>query len=87
MKMSKPLFDTMNKAVTEFVHSNLEAVRTHRALELGKDIHVRFAWDILWASKIHLSLRDRLNTEELNDSHIQTAIMTIIKQLTAKGVI
>lgn len=50
--------------------------RDYKTLELSE---TRFLWDLYWLSK--WSENNRFEASKYNDSHIQTALKNIVKQL------
>lgn len=77
MKMTKQDYQEMKKALDEGIaHWGIEVVLKHKSLHLGKDVDMRFRWDLLHYSmyKIHL-----LYDKGLNDTHIDSALKKYIK--------
>ena len=70
MKIKQADYDKLKEALDGFIDNNLDKIKAHKALKLGKDIDMRFRWDLLNGSGF-------LNTcrlDYLNDSHIDTAL-------------
>jgi len=87
MKISKPLYNKLNKIISTYVLDNLLIVESHKKLKLGSNKEVRFIWDLFWVSKAWIKLRDDIKNENLNDDHLETALLKINRNLELlKGV-
>lgn len=77
MKITKDHYQTMKNAIDALPR---DQIATHKALKLGKDIDMRFRWDLFSAAKLHSFASDKLY-QYANDTHIDTALKSIVKEL------
>ena len=70
----KRLFSLLDARLAEI---GVEKIKSHRANRLGKDIEMRFRWDLLNASKIDLTSLGLY--DYLHDSHIDTALKQYVE--------
>ena len=77
MKMSTEHYNYIKSEITKLPR---DQVLAHKELCLGKDQPMRFRWDLLYAAKLSTWICDNLYSY-LNDSHIDTALKSIVKEL------
>lgn len=82
MKMKKEHYDYMKKSLSKFK----DKIDEHRKFIIregrAKDVEKRLRWDLFWGAKLHEFTSSTLYTY-LNDTHIDTALKRIIKELEA----
>jgi hypothetical protein len=57
-----------------------DQVLAHKEKKLGKDIDMRFRWDLFYAANLATWVCDNCYSY-LNDTHIDTALKRIVKEL------
>jgi len=81
MKMSDTDYNYLQEKLSTLVQNKKEKVLAHKEALASdtrvKDLGMRFRWDLLWAAKVDLNAM----YVYLNDSHIDTALKAIVKEL------
>jgi len=75
MKLSVEDYNKLKTALDNIVNNHLHEILEHKAKKLGKDVDMRFRWDLLHASKFDV----RYMYDYLNDNHIDTALTHYVK--------
>jgi hypothetical protein len=71
MKIKQADYDKLKAALDTFIETvGIATIRAHKAKRLGKDIDMRFRWDLLNGS----GFLNICQLNYLNDSHIDTAL-------------
>lgn len=73
----KEMLNVLSKVDKDAVRKHKEALKQDARV---KDIEKRFRWDLLYAAKLSPWICDNLYSY-LDDSHIDTALKSIIKEL------
>lgn len=83
MKIKQEHFNQIKSAIepldTEAVRSNYRAGNFPRSDKV-KDLNMRYRWDLFWAAGCSSFLNDMYD-DGLKDSHIDTALRKIVKEL------
>lgn len=86
MKISKNLYTIL---VTNLAESSVTVMSTIEQLEndykLAGHSTTRFVWDLFWRSKNQSHFLTLAHGENLNDTHIETALKNAVKELKAQG--
>lgn len=86
MKIQPTTFAALRNHIATFAHDHPTLVAQIQAKSGGKEM--RFRWNLLWdtgANAPGVNLLDRMYDEGLNDSHIDTALRAIVKELALKA--
>lgn len=92
MKMRSDLYERLRAAIESIDTDGLrERYRKGDIprFETVKDLDVRYRWDLYWMATsarnpASAKLREDLNAEDYESSHIDTALRRIVPSLTAK---
>jgi hypothetical protein len=77
MKIKPEHYEQMKAAINSL---DRQKVTEHKALGLGQNKEKRFVWDLFSAAKLY-SFASVTLYSYLNDSHIETALFKIVKEL------
>lgn len=88
MKMKEEHYAVLSAYLeTGIMHAGVESIKEHRRQKLGKDIEVRFAWDLWWmATAVDNTATPWLIGAlypYLDDTHITTAMKHFVKNYPA----
>jgi len=71
MKIKQADYDKLKAALDTFIETiGIETIKAHKAKKLGKDVDMRFRWDLLNGSGFNVCQFYGY----LNDTHIDTAL-------------
>lgn len=83
MKVTKEHFDQLQNRISQLDTEEVRQVyrdgKFPRADQV-KDLNKRYRWDLLWASGLS-ALITEMYDQGVNDSHIDTALRKIVKEL------
>jgi hypothetical protein len=77
MKIKPEHYDYIKNSIDSL---DKEKVKIHKSLGYGIDREKRFIWDLFNAAKLYIYASNVLY-KYLNDSHIETALYKIVKEL------
>jgi len=85
MKMPKPLYDELYGKIAA-LNINMPRYRDHlRTLaKPPKDVEKRLRWDLLYSATDPAWVCDNLYPLDLDDTHIDTALKRIVKELETR---
>jgi hypothetical protein len=80
MKMSKPLYNEIEQKFSEIKKDKQENINWYHKMHQPNK---RIVWDIFWLANsiTHGQLHDKVRAENLNDSHLYTALLKAGKEL------
>lgn len=82
MKIKQEDFDILLATARQVKTNNPQCTPAgYKQNNIGKDTEMRFRWDLYWSIRKMLPIKTLDNLRLLNDSHIDTALKKIVKEL------
>ena len=88
MKINKETYNHIKAAYQKIIDQNgIEKVLQYKNDilngEKGNDKNKLYRWNLMWGTGIYKedSIRDYLNSNNINDDHMDTALKAIVKEL------
>jgi hypothetical protein len=82
MKFKKEHYDSLKESIVKYLENNKITIADFKKERRGLT-DTRINWDLFWLCAWHAIYKDHYNDGDYMDSHIQTALTRIVKELEA----